>query len=84
MPTFAGRSEVGVDELVDAGWIATPSSSAEPLFGVWPGLPGRQVSDACHRVGSIRLRAQPSWRPARSVHEEGEQVGVDGLHLVSV
>ncbi|MFY9926500.1 MAG: hypothetical protein WAK82_00705 [Streptosporangiaceae bacterium] len=32
MPTFAGRSEVGVDELVDAGWIATPSSSAEPLF----------------------------------------------------
>jgi DNA-binding transcriptional LysR family regulator len=38
---FAGRSEVGVDELVDADWIATPSSSAEPLFGVWPGLPGR-------------------------------------------
>jgi DNA-binding transcriptional LysR family regulator len=39
--TFAGRTSVHVDELVDAPWIATPSSSAEPLLGVWPGLPGR-------------------------------------------
>lgn len=37
----AGRTTVHVDELVDAPWIATPSSSAEPLLGVWPGLPGR-------------------------------------------
>ncbi|KDO04071.1 LysR family transcriptional regulator [Amycolatopsis mediterranei] len=39
--TFAGRASVHVDELVDAPWIATPSSGAEPLLGVWPGLPGR-------------------------------------------
>ncbi|MER6566252.1 LysR family transcriptional regulator [Streptomyces sp. NPDC001093] len=39
--SFAGRTEVHVDELVDAPWIAAPSSSAEPLLGVWPGLPGR-------------------------------------------
>ncbi|MEV6113853.1 LysR family transcriptional regulator [Streptomyces sp. NPDC052109] len=38
---FAGRSAVHVDELIDAPWIAAPSSSAEPLLGVWPGLPGR-------------------------------------------
>ncbi|MFJ6853492.1 LysR family transcriptional regulator [Streptomyces sp. NPDC091271] len=38
---FAGRVTVHVDELVDAAWIATPSSSSEPLLGVWPGLPGR-------------------------------------------
>lgn len=38
---FAGRSAVHVDELVDASWIATPSSGSEPLLGVWPGLPGR-------------------------------------------
>ncbi|MGW7256509.1 LysR family transcriptional regulator [Streptomyces sp. NPDC054834] len=38
---FARRSAVHVDELVDAPWIAAPSSSAEPLLGVWPGLPGR-------------------------------------------
>lgn len=38
---FAGRTTVHVDELVDAAWIATPSSGSEPLLGVWPGLPGR-------------------------------------------
>lgn len=38
---FAGRTTVHVDELVDAAWIATPSSNTEPLLGVWPGLPGR-------------------------------------------
>jgi DNA-binding transcriptional LysR family regulator len=38
---FAGRTSVHVDELVDAAWIASPSSNAEPLLGVWPGLPGR-------------------------------------------
>ncbi|MEU3989596.1 LysR substrate-binding domain-containing protein [Streptomyces platensis] len=38
---FAGHTTVHVDELVDAAWIATPSSSSEPLLGVWPGLPGR-------------------------------------------
>ncbi|MHC5262796.1 LysR family transcriptional regulator [Streptomyces sp. UC4497] len=38
---FAGRTGVHIDELVDAPWIATPSSRSEPLLGVWPGLPGR-------------------------------------------
>ncbi|MFD5462876.1 LysR family transcriptional regulator [Kitasatospora sp. NPDC127059] len=38
---FAGRTTVHVDELADAAWIATPSSAAEPLLGVWPGLPAR-------------------------------------------
>ncbi|WP_313896603.1 hypothetical protein [Streptomyces sp. GC420] len=36
-----GRTTVHVDELVDAPWPATASSSAEPMLGVWPGLPGR-------------------------------------------
>ncbi|MEU6170289.1 LysR family transcriptional regulator [Streptantibioticus parmotrematis] len=38
---FAGRTSAHVDELVGLPWIAAPSSSAEPLLGVWPGLPGR-------------------------------------------
>lgn len=38
---YAGRTSVHAGELVDAPWIATPSSGAEPLLGVWPGLPGR-------------------------------------------
>ncbi|MFI9230874.1 LysR family transcriptional regulator [Streptomyces rimosus] len=45
---FAGRTAVHVDELVDAPWIATPASNAEPLLGVWPGLPGRP--DIVHRA----------------------------------
>ncbi|MDF6023044.1 hypothetical protein [Streptomyces sp. JH34] len=31
---FADRTTVHVDELVDAAWISTPSSSSEPPFGV--------------------------------------------------
>ncbi|MGW4883941.1 LysR family transcriptional regulator [Streptomyces murinus] len=38
---LSGRTEVHIDELVDAPWIAAPSTSTEPLLGVWPGLPGR-------------------------------------------
>ncbi|MET9364452.1 LysR family transcriptional regulator [Streptomyces sp. NPDC006632] len=38
---FAGRTAVHVDELLEAAWIATPSSSTEPMLGAWPGLPGR-------------------------------------------
>ncbi|MGQ4516972.1 LysR substrate-binding domain-containing protein [Streptomyces sp. DW26H14] len=38
---FAGRTEVHVEELVDASWITAPSPGSEPLLGVWPGLPGR-------------------------------------------
>jgi DNA-binding transcriptional LysR family regulator len=46
---FAGRSAVHADELVGADWIATPSSAAETLLGVWPGLPGRyRVAHSAH------------------------------------
>ncbi|SHH40976.1 DNA-binding transcriptional regulator, LysR family [Jatrophihabitans endophyticus] len=38
---YAGRGEVGVAELATADWIASPGTAAEPLLGVWPGLPGR-------------------------------------------
>jgi DNA-binding transcriptional LysR family regulator len=38
---FSGRTSVHLDELADTAWIAAPSSSSEPLLGVWPGLPGR-------------------------------------------
>ncbi|MFJ4437291.1 LysR substrate-binding domain-containing protein [Streptomyces sp. NPDC088923] len=30
-----------VDELAAAPWIGPASTGAEPLLGVWPGLPGR-------------------------------------------
>ncbi|MFI8280721.1 LysR family transcriptional regulator [Streptomyces sp. NPDC085929] len=40
-PSDGESPRLHVDELVDVPWITTPSSSSEPLLGVWPGLPGR-------------------------------------------
>ncbi|MGW1750507.1 LysR family transcriptional regulator [Streptomyces sp. NPDC002092] len=53
---FAGRTAVHVDELVDAPWIAAPASHAEPLLGVWPGLPGRPDIVHCARDWLTKLQ----------------------------
>ncbi|MEU1321040.1 LysR family transcriptional regulator [Streptomyces tibetensis] len=53
---FAGRTAVHVDELIDAPWIAAPTSNAEPLLGVWPGLPGRPDIVHCARDWLTKLR----------------------------
>jgi len=38
---LAGRCVVSIAELDGMDWIASPSSSAESLMGVWPGPAGR-------------------------------------------
>ncbi len=38
---FTGRTSVTTEELAGVDWIASASSGAEPLLGVWPGLAGR-------------------------------------------
>jgi DNA-binding transcriptional LysR family regulator len=38
---FGGRASITAAEVTDEPWIASPSSTGEPLLGVWPGLPGR-------------------------------------------
>ncbi|MFB6846859.1 LysR family transcriptional regulator [Streptomyces sp. NPDC056373] len=53
---FTGRTAVHVDELVDAPWIAAPASNAEPLLGVWPGLPGRPDIVHCARDWLTKLQ----------------------------
>lgn len=63
---FAGRMAVHIDELVDAAWISTPSSSSEPLLGVWPGLPGRP-----RRPLHARLADEASARRERSRSDDG-------------
>lgn len=35
------RATVDLEELADQEWIASTSNPAEPMMGVWPGLPGR-------------------------------------------
>ncbi|MES4892827.1 LysR family transcriptional regulator [Streptomyces sp. NPDC096012] len=53
---FAGRTAVHVDELIDAPWIAAPATNAEPLLGVWPGLPGRPDIVHCARDWLTKLQ----------------------------
>jgi DNA-binding transcriptional LysR family regulator len=53
---FAGRTAVHVDELIDVPWIAAPASNAEPLLGVWPGLPGRPDIAHCARDWLTKLQ----------------------------
>ncbi|MER6789262.1 LysR family transcriptional regulator [Streptomyces sp. NPDC000658] len=53
---FAGRTAVHVDELIDVPWIAAPVSNAEPLLGVWPGLPGRPDIVHCARDWLTKLQ----------------------------
>jgi DNA-binding transcriptional LysR family regulator len=40
---FGARDHVSAAELAREPWIAGPGGTAEPLLGVWPGLPGRPV-----------------------------------------
>ncbi|MEU1409152.1 LysR family transcriptional regulator [Streptomyces sp. NPDC005728] len=38
---LGSRAAVDLEELADQEWIAGASNPAEPMMGVWPGLPGR-------------------------------------------
>nr|WP_255431353.1 LysR substrate-binding domain-containing protein [Streptacidiphilus sp. PB12-B1b] len=38
---FADRTGVTAQQIAGETWIASPSSTGEPLLGIWPGLPGR-------------------------------------------
>ncbi|MEU3830674.1 hypothetical protein AB0F36_36130 [Streptomyces sp. NPDC029080] len=48
---FAGRSAVHVGELVDAAWIATPSSNSGSLLGVRPACPDGRASSVPRVTG---------------------------------
>lgn len=38
---LGSRAAADLEELADQEWIASTSNPAEPMMGVWPGLPGR-------------------------------------------
>ncbi|MFE2707181.1 LysR family transcriptional regulator [Streptomyces mirabilis] len=71
---FAGRTAVHVDELVDAAWIATPSSSSEPpqyekfsSFTKGGSSRPRLLRGACAVRGLVRAsraRRRPASTPA--------------------
>jgi len=53
---FAGQDSVTLAELAAADWIASPSTRAEPLMGVWPGLAGRPTVAHTARDWLTKLR----------------------------
>jgi len=81
---FAGRTSVHADELVDVPWIASPSSSTEPLLGVWPGLPGRArvVHSARDWLTKLHLVAGDSG--VTTVPERFSQVAPPGVVFLRV
>ncbi|MEU6455025.1 LysR family transcriptional regulator [Streptomyces sp. NPDC047065] len=81
---FAGRTTVHVDELIDAAWIATPSSSSEPLLGVWPGLPGRPRVVHSARDWLTKLHLVAGGFGVTTVPSELSQVLPPGVSLLRV
>lgn len=81
---FAGRTTVHVDELVDAAWIATASSSSEPLLGVWPGLPGRPRIAHCARDWLTKLHLVAGGFGVTTVPSRFEPVLPPGVRLLRV
>ncbi|MET8615994.1 MULTISPECIES: LysR family transcriptional regulator [Streptomyces] len=81
---FAGRMAVHIDELVDAAWISTPSSSSEPLLGVWPGLPGRPRIVHSTRDWLTKLQLVASGQEVTTVPARLAPVLPPGVSLLHV
>ncbi|MFJ6392270.1 LysR family transcriptional regulator [Streptomyces sp. NPDC091972] len=81
---FAGRTAVHVDELIDAPWIAAPASNAEPLLGVWPGLPGRPDIVHCARDWLTKLQLVAGGFGVTTVPSRLSPVLPSGVSLLHV
>ncbi len=81
---FAGRASVHIDELLDAPWIATPSSNSEPLLGVWPGLPGRPRIVHTARDWLTKLELVASGFGVTTVPSRMSSVLPSGVRLLHV
>ncbi|HEX7308210.1 LysR family transcriptional regulator [Lentzea sp.] len=82
--TFAGRTSVHVDELVDAPWISTPGTTSEPLLGVWPGLPGRPRIVHSARDWLTKLHLVAGGFGVTTVPEQLTPVLPDGVSTLRV
>ncbi|MET8471906.1 LysR family transcriptional regulator [Streptomyces sp. NPDC006422] len=81
---LAGRATVHVDELVDLPWIAAPTSKAEPLLGVWPGLPGRPHIAHTVRDWLTKLHLVAAGRGVTTVPARMAPVLPPGVRLLQV
>ena len=81
---FAGRTVVGVDELGDVDWIASPSTGGEPLLGVWPGLAGRPRVAHSARDWLTKLQLVAAGCGVTTVPPSLAEVLPDGVQLMRV
>ncbi|HUH67819.1 MAG TPA: LysR family transcriptional regulator [Mycobacterium sp.] len=81
---FAGRDSVTADELADVDWIASPSSGAESLLGVWPGLAGRPRIAHTARDWLTKLQLVAAGCGVTTVPAGLASVMPDGVILLSV
>jgi DNA-binding transcriptional LysR family regulator len=81
---LAGRVSVSVDNLEGVDWIASPSTSGEPLLGVWPGLAGRPRIAHTARDWMTKLQLVAAGCGVTTVPPNLAAVLPDGVHLVRV
>lgn len=81
---FAGRTTIRAEELSDQDWIASPSSSAEPSLGVWPGMPGRPRIAHISRDWMVKLRLVAAGHGVTTVAESIRDALPDGIALLTV
>lgn len=70
---LASASSLSLQALSTQRWIASASTTAEPLLGVWPGLPGRAV--VAHQVRD--------WMTKLQLVAAGEGVTTVPSHLLA-
>jgi DNA-binding transcriptional LysR family regulator len=81
---FAGRDVVGVDELEDVDWVASPTTGAEPLMGVWPGLAGRPRIAHTARDWLTKLHLVAAGCGMTTISPNLAEVLPDGVRLMHV
>lgn len=81
---FAGRDVVGVDELEDVDWVASPTTGAEPLMGVWPGLAGRPRIAHTARDWLTKLQLVAAGCGMTTISPNLAEVLPDGVRLIRV
>jgi DNA-binding transcriptional LysR family regulator len=81
---LGGRTTAHIDELTGLQWIATPSTPAEPLLGVWPGLPGRPRVLHSARDWTTKLRLVAAGLGATTVPAMLAATVPPGVHVLRV
>ena len=75
---------IRVDQLDDVDWIASPTTSGEPLMGVWPGLAGRPRIAHTARDWLTKLQLVAAGCGLTTISPNLAEVVPEGVRLVRV